>query len=44
MPASGRYALDTNVVIALIDGDLSVRDHATQADEIFIPGPVLGEL
>ena len=41
---SGRYALDTNAVIALVDGDVSMRNLVTHADEIFIPSPVLGEL
>jgi len=41
---SGRYVLDTNAVIALVDGDVSMRNLVTQADEIFIPSPVLGEL
>jgi tRNA(fMet)-specific endonuclease VapC len=41
---TGRYALDTNIVIALIDRDISVRDRVVAADEIFIPSPVLGEL
>ena len=40
----GRYALDTNIVIALIDRDISVRDRVIAADEIFIPSAVLGEL
>jgi len=41
---NGRYALDTNIVIALIDRDASVRDRIARADEVFIPSPVLGEL
>ena len=41
---TGRYALDTNIVIALIDRDISVRDRVVAADEIFIPSTVLGEL
>ena len=41
---SGRYVLDTNIVIALFDGDKSVRDRVAAADEIFIPAIVLGEL
>jgi tRNA(fMet)-specific endonuclease VapC len=40
----GRYLLDTNAVIALIDGDSSMRGLVAQADEAFIPSPVLGEL
>ena len=41
---NGRYALDTNIVIALMDRDASVRDRVVAADEIFVPSPVLGEL
>lgn len=41
---SGRYLLDTNAVIALIDGERSTRNLVAQADEVFIPSPVLGEL
>jgi tRNA(fMet)-specific endonuclease VapC len=36
--------LDTNAVIALIGGDLSMRNLVSKADSIFIPSPVLGEL
>jgi tRNA(fMet)-specific endonuclease VapC len=36
--------LDTNVVIALIGGEVAVRDSVVQANEVFIPSPVLGEL
>ena len=41
---SGRYALDTNIVIALFAGDQSVRERIGNADEVFIPSAVLGEL
>ena len=41
---SGRYALDTNILIALIDREESVRERVVAADEIFIPSTVLGEL
>lgn len=41
---SGRYLLDTNAVIALIGGDVSMRDLVSQAEAVFIPSPVLGEL
>ncbi|HEX3600161.1 MAG TPA: type II toxin-antitoxin system VapC family toxin [Lacipirellulaceae bacterium] len=39
-----RFVLDTNIVIALIDGDSAVRDHIVAASDIFIPSPALGEL
>jgi tRNA(fMet)-specific endonuclease VapC len=41
---NGNYALDTNIVIALIDGNMAVRDRVAQADRVYIPSPVLGEL
>jgi len=41
---SGKYLLDTNIVIALFAEDLSVKKHIAKAGEIFIPAPVIGEL
>lgn len=41
---SGRYVLDTNIVIALIDGEVPIRDRVASVDDVFIPSPVLGEL
>jgi len=41
---SGKYLLDTNIVIALFAEDLSVQKHIAKAGEIFIPTPVIGEL
>ena len=41
---SGRYLLDTNIVIALLAKDSSVQKHMAKADEIFIPATVIGEL
>jgi tRNA(fMet)-specific endonuclease VapC len=41
---NGKYALDTNIVIALIDGEIAVRERVVQAEQVFIPAPVLGEL
>jgi len=41
---SGRYLLDTNIVIALFAEDLSIQKHIAKAREIFIPSPVIGEL
>jgi len=41
---SGRYLLDTNIVIALFAGETAVSDQIAQADELFIPSIVLGEL
>jgi tRNA(fMet)-specific endonuclease VapC len=44
MSASGRVLLDTNIVIALLDGDEAVLSNPDQAEEVFIPAIVVGEL
>jgi len=41
---SGRFLLDTNIVIALWANDESVMNHLALASEVFIPLIVLGEL
>ena len=41
---SGKYLLDTNIVIALFAEDPSVNKHIAKASEIFIPATVIGEL
>ena len=41
---SGRYLLDTNIIIALFAGDAAVKDCLNQADEIFVPSIAIGEL
>ncbi len=41
---SGKYLLDTNIVIALFAEDPSVQKHMAKASEIFIPATVIGEL
>lgn len=41
---SGKYLLDTNIVIALFAEDPSVQKHIAKAGEIFIPSTVIGEL
>ena len=43
-PASGRFLLDTNIVIALLDGDDAVLSNLDRAPEVFIPAVALGEL
>lgn len=43
-PANGRFLLDTNIIIALLEGDGAVLDHLEQAAEVFIPAIALGEL
>lgn len=41
---SGRYLLDTNIIIALFRIDTSIIQHLRQADEVFIPSIAIGEL
>ena len=41
---SGRYLLDTNIVLALFAADESVMDKIEIADEVFIPSQVIGEM
>ena len=41
---NGKYLLDTNIVIALFAEDDSIQDRVNQAEEIFIPCIVIGEL
>lgn len=41
---SGRFLLDTNIVIAIFAKDSGVTDHLAEAAEIFVPSIVLGEL
>lgn len=43
-PASGRFLLDTNIIIALLEGEPSVLWNLGQASEVFIPAIALGEL
>lgn len=44
MKMNGRYLLDTNIVIALFDGDAHIIERINQSEEIYIPVFVLGEL
>src|SRR5690349_2836081 len=44
MPPTGRYLLDTNVVIALFADDASVKARLAAAAEVFVAATVLGEL
>ncbi|MBI5822402.1 MAG: type II toxin-antitoxin system VapC family toxin [Chloroflexi bacterium] len=41
---SGKYLLDTNIVIALFANDASVMESLAKAEEVFIPSVVIGEL
>ena len=44
MSMSGRYLLDTNVIIDLFNGDDAVIKKISNADEVFVPNIVIGEL
>jgi tRNA(fMet)-specific endonuclease VapC len=44
MPASGRFLLDTNIVIALMAGEERVLSCLDEATEVFISAIVTGEL
>ena len=41
---TGRFLLDTNVVIALFAQDTSVEQHIAEAEAVFVPSTVIGEL
>jgi len=41
---SGRFLLDTNIIIALFAGEADIQEHLKQAEEVFVPCIVLGEL
>lgn len=41
---SGRFLLDTNIVIALFSGETSICKHLQNSEETFIPAIVVGEL
>jgi tRNA(fMet)-specific endonuclease VapC len=41
---NGRFLLDTNIIIALLNGDDAVLANLDQASEVFVPAIALGEL
>lgn len=41
---SGRYLLDTNIIISLFADEPSVKNHLSHADAVFVPSIALGEL
>jgi len=41
---SGRYLLDTNIIIGLFASEASIINNLAQAEEVFIPSIALGEL
>ena len=44
MPPTGRYLLDTSIVVALFQGDPAIQARLNEAPEVFLPSVVLGEL
>ena len=44
MPQSGKYLLDTNIVIAMFAGEEEIQERRQNADKVFLPSPVVGEL
>ena len=41
---NGKFILDTNIVIALFAKDADVMFHLSNAEEVFVPSIVIGEL
>ena len=41
---SGKYLLDTNIIIALFADEVAVKSNLAQADEVFISSIAIGEL
>jgi len=41
---SGKFLLDTNVVIAFLAGELAIRQLLAEAEDVFVPIIALGEL
>ena len=44
MPQSGKYLLDTNIVIAMFAGEATIQERRQSTDKVFLPSPVVGEL
>ncbi|GAB4421754.1 MAG: tRNA(fMet)-specific endonuclease VapC [Anaerolineae bacterium] len=44
MQMSGRYLLDTNIIIALFASETLVQQRLSEADEVFAPVIAIGEL
>ena len=44
MSMSGRYLLDTNVVIALFANETATKNRLKEVEEVFVPCITLGEL
>jgi tRNA(fMet)-specific endonuclease VapC len=44
MARTGRFLLDTNIVIALFAREAAIQQRLAEASEVFVPSIVLGEL
>jgi tRNA(fMet)-specific endonuclease VapC len=44
MERTGRFLLDTHIVIALFANEAAVQQRLAEANEVFVPSIVLGEL
>ena len=44
MPQSGKYLLDTNIVIAMFADEAAIQKRRQNADQVYLPSPVVGEL
>ena len=44
MPQNGKYLLDTNIVIAMFADEEEIQQRRQNADKVFLPSPVVGEL
>lgn len=44
MAMSGRYLIDTNIIIALFADEKDVKENLAAAEEVFLPSIAIGEL
>ena len=44
IPTSGRYLLDTNIIITLLNGETTVKASVPWVEEVYIPIISIGEL
>jgi tRNA(fMet)-specific endonuclease VapC len=44
MSVSGRYLLDTNIIIGLLNGEKGIADALGESSEVFVPVVAIGEL
>ncbi|MEC4816304.1 MAG: PIN domain-containing protein [Scytonema sp. PMC 1069.18] len=41
---SGKFLLDTNIIIALLEGDTLVEQRCEEAEAVFVASTAIGEL